>query len=453
MLNRLANFFVRVMERWMPDPFLFCLLLTILAYGLAWSLTDSTHLELAGHWFAGMTGLLTFAMQMILILLTGYTLARSRPVRKGLAWLASLPATQGQAIVLLTMTSMLAALLHWGFALVSSALLARELARRVPNCDFGFLVAGAYSGFVIWGSGLSSSIALTVAEAGNKANFIEQYAGAVAPIGDTLLLPMNIALVIGMFVTLPLLFWLMMPRGKQIRPVDPAILSELQEPPAQPAQAAQGVASDKPTPAQRLEASPVVLYAFLAIGLVYLIRHFAQNGFSLNLNIVILVFFVLGMALHARPSSYLRAFNQAGKLAGPLALQYPIYGGIMGLLTGSGLAKLISEAAVSASTAGTFPFLTFAGAAVVNFFVPSGGGQWAVQGPVMIPAAIDLGVSPAVTAMAVAFGDQLTNMLQPFWALPILAIAGLSVRHIMGYCVMTFLLCTTISALVLFLLV
>ena len=449
MLNRLANFFVRIMERWMPDPFLFCLLLTILAYGLAWGFTDTTHVELAGHWFAGMTGLLTFAMQMILILLTGYTLARSRPVQKGLTWLASFPTSQGQAIILLTMVSMLAALLHWGFALVSSALLARELARRVPNCDFGFLVAGAYSGFVIWGSGLSSSIALAVAEAGNKANFIEIETGAVAPIGETLLHPMNVALVIGMFVFLPLLFWLMMPRGDQIRRLDPAVFADLDD---SSATSETPEAPLNPTPAQRLEASPLVLYAFLAIGVVYLGWHFARNGFSLTLNVVILAFFVLGMALHARPSSYLRAFNQAGKLVGPLALQYPIYGGIMGLLTGSGLAKLISEFAVSTSTAETFPFLTFVGAAVVNFFVPSGGGQWAVQGPVMIPAALDLGVSPAATAMAVAFGDQLTNMLQPFWALPILAIAGLSVRHIMGYCVMTFLLCTTISALVLFLL-
>ena len=447
MLNRLANFFVRVMERWMPDPFLFCILLTILAFGLAWGLTDSTAIQLAGHWFGGLGTILEFAMQMILILLTGYALAQSRPVRRGLVWLASQPKTQGGAIVLLTTASMAAALLHWGFALVSSALLARELGRRVPNCDFGFLVAGAYSGFVIWGSGLSSSIALVSADAGHRLNFIEANTGAAAPLTATLFSPLNLALVVGTLVTLPVLFRLMMPRGDQIRRVDPALLSD-----PEPVVEAPAAAPTERTPAQWLETNPVSLYIFLAVGFVYLVRHFAENGFNLTLNVVILIFFVLGMALHARPVSYVRAFTQAGKLAGPLALQYPFYGGIMGLMIGSGLADRISQLCVDASNEATFPLLTFAGAAVVNFFVPSGGGQWAVQGPVMIPAALELGVKPATAAMAVAFGDQLTNMLQPFWALPILAIAGLGIRHIMGYCVMTFLLCTTISALVLFLL-
>ena len=156
------------------------------------------------------------------------------------------------------------------------------------------------------------------------------------------------------------------------------------------------------------------------------------------------------MALHGRPVAYVRAFNQAARVAGPLALQYPLYGGIMGMMQQSGLAGVISQAFVSFSTQVTFPVYCFLSAALVNLFVPSGGGQWAVQGPVMIPAAMELGVSPTVTAMAVAFGDQTTNMLQPFWALPLLAIAGLNIRHIMGYCAMTFLLSTALSILVLF---
>ena len=444
MLNRLANFFVRVVERWMPDPFLFCLLLSVLCFGLAWVFTPTAPGELVTHWYNGLWSILPFAMQMILVLLTGYTLASSGPVRRGLVWLASIPRTQGSAIVLLTLLSMAAALIHWGFALVASALLARELGRRVPNCDFGFLVAGAYSGFVIWGSGLSSSIILVSATAGSEMNFIAKHTGVESvPLTQTLFSPVNLALVAVTFVTLPLLFRLMMPAGDQIRPADPKLLAD-QGPLPQ--------TEEESTPAQWMERSPLLLYLFLSLGLAYLVRHFWTRGFDLNLNVVILLFFVLGMALHARPANYLQAFNQAGRLAGPLALQYPFYGGIMGLMTGSGLAARISDLCVATSTPDTFPVLTFAGAAVVNFFVPSGGGQWAVQGPIMVPAAIELGVSPAVTALAVAFGDQLTNMLQPFWALPILAIAGLSVRHIMGYCVMTFLLVTTISTLVLFLL-
>ncbi len=224
MLNRLASFFVRVVERWMPDPFLFCLLLTVLTYVLALGLTPTGPLELTTHWYDGLWRILPFAMQMILILLTGYTLASSGPVRRVLERIASVPRSQGSAIVILTLAAALAALVNWGFALVASALLAKEMGRKVRGCDFGFLVAGAYSGFVIWGSGLSSSIALVSATAGSEMNFIARYAGVESVgLSETLLAPMNLALVVGTLLTLPLMFRLMMPRGAQIRHLDAAV--------------------------------------------------------------------------------------------------------------------------------------------------------------------------------------------------------------------------------------
>ncbi|MFQ5777882.1 MAG: short-chain fatty acid transporter [Terriglobia bacterium] len=447
MLNRLANFFVRIVERWMPDPFLFCLLLTVLCYLLALIVTPAGPARLLTHWYDGLWRILPFAMQMILILLTGYTLASSRPVRRLLERIASIPRSQAGAIVVLTVAAALAALLHWGFALVASALLAREMARKVPRCDFGFLVAGAYSGFVIWGSGLSSSIFLVTATEDSELNFVARVSGAGLGLEQTLFSLVNLGLVFATLATLPLMFRLMMPRGAQIRPIDPALLAE-----AEADKPGEVSLPAHPTPAQRLEGSRWVLYASVLLGSAFLVRHFATRGFALDLNVVILLFLVLGMALHGRPIDYVRAFNRAARVAGPLALQYPLYGGIMGMMQDSGLAGVISQWFVSFSSATTFPVFTFFSAALVNFFVPSGGGQWAVQGPVMLPAGQALGVSPAVTAMAVAFGDQTTNMLQPFWALPMLAIANLSIRDIMGYCVMTFLLSSALSTLVLFLL-
>jgi len=449
MLNRTANFFVRIVERWMPDPFLFCILLTAFTYVMALQLTPAAALPLAEHWYKGLWEILPFAMQMILVLLTGYTLASSRPVRRLLERIAAVPRTQGSAIVVLTIAASLAALIHWGFALVASALLARAIARRLPECDYGFLVAGAYSGFVIWGSGLSSSIALVSATAGSEMNFIARFGGAEAtPLADTIFSRYNLALVAGMLIGMPLMFWLMMPRGAQVKRANPAALAEPElESPAEDA------AAQRRTPAQWLESSRLVMLLPVLLGGAYLVRHFATRGFALDLNVVILLFLVLGMALHGRPAVFVRAFNQAARVVGPLALQYPLYGGIMGIMRDSGLAALISEWFVSVSTPATFPFFTFVSAALVNMFIPSGGGQWVVQGPIMVPAGAQLGVPPAVTAMAVAFGDQNTNMLQPFWALPALAVAGLSIRHIMGYCVMTFLLSFVLSSLVLLLLV
>jgi len=443
-LNRLASFFVRIVERWMPDPFLFCVLLTVLCYVLALGLTDAGPLALLTHWYTGIWEILSFAMQMILVLLTGYTLASSRPVRRLLESLASRPRNQGSAIVLLVVASALAALIHWGFALVASALLAREMGRKIPGCDFGFLVAGAYSGFVIWGSGLSSSIALVSATEGSPMNFIARYTGQQnTPLTATLLSPMNLVLVAATLITMPVMFRLMMPRGNQIRPADPALLEPVEA--ALPARAL--------TPAARLEQSCAVTLLLVVLGVSYLAAHFARRGFALDLNVVILLFFVLGLALHGRPIRYVEAFNQAARVAGPLALQYPLYGGIMGMMQYSGLAGVISQWFVSLSNPTTFPFFCFVSAILIEFFIPSGGGHWVVQGPFLVPAAQVLGVSPAVTAMAVAFGDQAANMIQPFWALPILAIARLGVRDVMGYCVMAFLLSSLLSTLVLFLLV
>ena len=443
MLNRLANLFVRWVERWMPDPFLFCVLLTALCYLLALGLTPAGPLALVTHWYGGLWEILPFAMQMVLVLLTGYTLASSRPVKRLLEWLASIPKSQGSAIVLLTVASGLAALVHWGFALVAAALLARALGRKVQGCDFGFLVAGAYSGFVLWASGLSSSIALISATAASPMNIIAQHTAQVTPIRETLFSVYNLALIAATLVLLPLMFRLMMPRGAQIRRVSPEALAE-------PAEDGESRAAPL-TPAQRLEQSRWVTLALVALGGVSLFQH-GRAGGGLDLNVVILLFLVLGLALHERPVHYVRAFNEAARVAGPLALQYPLYGGIMGLMQGSGLAGVIAGWFISFSTAATLPFYSFLSSILITLFIPSGGGHWVVQGPFMIPAAVRLGVSPAVTAMAVAYGEQTGNMVQPFWALPILAIARLSIRDIMGYCVMTFLLSAALSTLVLFLL-
>lgn len=324
------------------------------------------------------------------------------------------------------------------------------MGRRVSGCDFGFLVAGAYSGFVIWASGLSSSIALASATAGSEMNFIERLAGQVPGLRETLLSPMNLALLLSTLATLPLMFWLMRPRGAQVRAVDPARLEE--------AEAATGPSAalwinETPvprTPAQRLEQSRLLLYAIVALGAVFLVRHFATRGFALDLNVVILLFLVPGMVLHGRPAAYVQAFNQAARVVGPLALQYPLYGGIMGMMQHSGLADVVSQWFVAVSTSLTFPFFCYLSSIVISLFIPSGGGHWVVQGPFVVPAAVKLGVSPAASAMAVAFGEQTANMVQPFWALPVLAVANLSIREIMGYCVMTFLLSCALTTLVLF---
>ena len=218
--------------------------------------------------------------------------------------------------------------------------------------------------------------------------------------------------------------------------VDPASLVEAEE--------IEYIKTKDTTPAERMEHS-VLLSGFITIlGVVYLVHHFYTNGFDLSLNIVNLIFLILGIAFHKTPINYVNAIGNAVKGAGGVILQFPFYAGIMGMMTGqsasgSSLAGVISEGFVSISTVRTFPLFTFWSAGIVNFCVPSGGGQWAVQGPIMMPASVKLGVDPAKTGLAIAWGDAWTNMIQPFWALPALGVAGLGARDIMGYCIMVLL--------------
>ncbi|RPJ69775.1 MAG: short-chain fatty acid transporter, partial [Desulfobacteraceae bacterium] len=191
--------------------------------------------------------------------------------------------------------------------------------------------------------------------------------------------------------------------------------------------------------AQRIDHSYVINIIFGLLGVIYLYNHFSTKGFDLNLNIVIFIFFISGVLLHGKPVNYINAIATAIKGAGAIALQFPLYGGIQGIMIGTGLAKVIAGWFVAVSTAETFYMLQFWAGGIINVFVPSGGGQWAVQGPITIEAAKTMGIDMVRSAMMVAWGDQWTNMIQPFWALPLLGLAGLSARDVMGYTTMALL--------------
>lgn len=423
-MQYLTRFSVRLVERYLPDPFVLVLLLTLFVFGCGLAVAGASPGDMIHHWGEGFWDLLEFGMQMVLILVTGWVLASSPPFRQGLQALAGLARSPGQAIVLVTVISLLAAWVNWGFGLVIGALFARQLARVVPDVDYRLLIASAYSGFIVWHGGFSGSIPLTVNSAGH---FAENRIGLIGT-GETIFAGFNLAIVAALFVLVPLLNRLMMGPPEQAWRVDPARLEEA-EPPSETAH----------RPADRLENSRLLSWATGLLGLAYVAWHFIDHGFQLGLNIVNFAFLMLGMLLHGTPRRLLTAFNEAARGASGIILQFPFYAGIMGMLSGSGLAEILASGFVALSNPATFPLFAFLSAGLVNLMAPSGGGQWAIQAPVMLPAGEALGVAPARTAMAVAWGDAWTNMLQPFWALPALAIAGLSARDIMGYCLVILL--------------
>ena len=391
------------------------------------------------HWGDGFWGLLSFTMQMVIVLVAGYVLAISPVFKKLLSTLANLAKSPGSAILLVSVVSLIACWINWGFGLVIGALFAKEIAKKVTTVDYRLLIASAYSGFIIWHGGLAGSIPLSVATADHP------FAGimGVVPTSETIFSTYNIIIVIALIISVPFLNRLMMPKPEDTFSIDPKLLEDEIENKVEEKK-------DRITPADRLENSVLLSMLIGALGLVYLVQHFATKGFDLNLNIVNLIFFILGIVFHGTPKRFLAAIATAVKTAGGIIFQFPFYAGIMGMMVASGLAGVMSEWFVSISTVNTFPLFTFYAAGLVNFFVPSGGGQWAVQAPIMLEAAQSLGVSYSKTAMAIAWGDAWTNMIQPFWALPALAIAGLRAKDIMGYCVFVLLLSGIVISIGLF---
>ncbi|MDO4546455.1 MAG: short-chain fatty acid transporter [Bacillota bacterium] len=434
MLKKLSNGCVALVQRFLPDPFIFCIILTIVVFVAAMPTTTQGPMQMVQHWGDGVWNLLEFSMQMALVLVLGTAFASARPIKRAIVRIASIAKSPAQGIFVVTLISIIACWINWGFGLVVGAILAKEIARQVKGIDYRLLIASAYSGFVIWHAGVSGSIPLSMGAVGED-GFVANTGGALTEAvstATTIFSPWNLVICLIILICLPLINMRMHPSPDDVIAVDPALLLEEEDQLKPPV-----------TPAEKIEQSMILSYIIVAIGVVYLVYYFMNNGFNLSLNIVNLIFLILGIAFHARPINYVMAIGHAVKGAGGIILQFPFYAGIMGMMvganpeTGASLAGVISEGFVAISNDVTFPLFTFLSAGIVNFFVPSGGGQWAVQGPIMMPAGMELGVSPSLTGMAIAWGDAWTNMIQPFWALPALGIAGLSARDIMGYCLIT----------------
>lgn len=434
MFKKFTQGCVALVRGYLPDPFLFAVILTFIVFVIAMPITGQGPIDMVTHWGKGAWNLLGFSMQMALVLVLGQALAIAPPFEKGLGALASIAKTPTQAIILVTVISIVANWLNWGFGLIIGAIFAKELAKKVKDVDYPLLIAAAYSGFVIWHAGLSGSVPLTVASGAKVGELVIEK----VPVTETILAPYNLIMIGIILICLPIIMAKMMPSKDKVITVDPSVFLDEKQLKQEEAEEEKHQAK---TPAEKLEHSIIVTIILSMLGITWIITYF-YNGGGLDLNIVNMIFLFAGIIMHKRPINYVHAITHSAKSSAGIILQFPFYAGIMGMMVAKGpegvsCAGAMSDFFVSISTESTFPIFTFLSAGLVNLFVPSGGGQWAVQAPIMMPAGESLGVSNAITAMAIAWGDAWTNMIQPFWALPALGIAGLGARDIMGYCVVT----------------
>lgn len=425
----LTRLFTRLCERFLPDALAFCLLLTFLVYFLALTVTPHSPLALIRFWGDGLWNLNGFAFQMITVLVTGHMLATSPLIKRFLDRLAQMPHSPGAALILLSIISLMACWLNWGFGLIVSAVMAMKLAHRFPQTSVGVFLATGYAGFVVWHGGMSGSIPLSIA--GND-KVLASLNLAPIPLSDTIFSLTNLSILVALFVAFPIL-------AVSLRGISGNSLSA----PPQSDSASQAIIKNF---RDWSEYSRIPLMLIELMSSVYLVQKLIAKP-TPDINDVNLVFFTLNCFLLRNVSTLLNSLKEAVKSVGGVIIQYPLYAGIMGLMQFSGLGDLLSQQFVKWSTPGLFPLFSFLSAGLLNFFVPSGGGQWVVQGPILMKAGLELGVPASKTALAIAWGDAWTNLVQPFWALPMLAMAGLKLKDMMGACVSYLLLSGVIIGL------
>ena len=433
-MNPLARLGLRARRgfgRIVPDPFAIAILLTLVVMIAALSVGHDP-LDVIRDWNGakGLWGLLTFTMQMCIMLVLGTALASTSSVRAGICAVATLARTPRQLVGITAAVAISLALLNWSLGLIGGALMAREAGRvareRGFKVHYPLLCAAGYSGLMTWHGGLSGSAPLKVTTQKDLVEVLgEKLAASVGVIGldETIFSPLNLVVSGGLLVLGPLLFMALAPTD---------------DPEARPAPDAPDVDEDPPepeaaTPIERFERSPAVVFVLAIPMAAALGLHVADAGLrSLSFNAVNLVLFCTALMLHGRPYRFLRACDKGVRSCTGVILQFPLYAGIMGIMLGAGLSTMLSRAFADAGPQ-LFEAVTFLSAGALNLFVPSGGGQWAVQGPILMEGAQGLGLPPGEVVMAMAYGDQWTNMLQPFWALPLLAITGVRARDIVGY--------------------
>jgi short-chain fatty acids transporter len=478
MISRLGLLLSRIFQRTAPDPFVIAVLLTALTvmlaliYGEFEVADDQSRLgALIDAWRSDSTGLwrfLAFGMQMCLILVTGHALASSRPVQWLIDTLATMPKSTGGAALLVSLVACLAGLVNWGLGLIVGALLAREVGRSLAlrgiRAHYPLLAAAGYSTMMLWHGGLSGSAPLTMTTRDNalkvlNPELVEEVsihrahglqpmglddptapdtatATTLIPLTETIGSPLNLVITGGLLIIVPILLMMMAPKREQdMQPItDYAPIEDA----TSKAHGFQSVGFDDADQSdsipEKLNRSRILAWG-LGIALLAAIWRFAgEAGLAdLGLNQINATMLAFGLILHGSPKAYMDAVTDGARGCAGIIIQFPLYGGIMGIMTSAGLVTKLAEWFIKHGNETTIPVMSFLAAGIVNLFVPSGGGQWAIQGPVALEAGLASGIEPGRMVMAVAFGDQLTNMLQPFWALPLLAITGVKARDIVGY--------------------
>lgn len=432
-------------NRFLPGPFTIAVILSLLTLFLAFFFSGksdqsfSYFISLIDHWEKGLWDrpLLVFAYQMMLMLILGHTLALTKPVDRLISRSLIFCTNTPRAALFVTFFTVVISLFNWGLGLIFGAIFARKVAEHAIKQGFSLnyplIGAAGYSGLMVWHGGISGSSTVKAAESDHLKEMMTGIYNSEQIMSLPVSIPFDLTVFSSMNLTVSALLITMLPlsmyllarfsghRSLEIMPkqLDNSIGKNIQ-------------GSDG------LNYGRIAVYIFSMVILsAIVIRIFTGKSSAyfnfLTPDFINLSLLFLAIILHGNFHRFVDAVQEAIGGAAGILIQFPLYFGIMGIMKGSGMIEDLSDFFIAISNEYTFPLFTFFSAAIVNVFVPSGGGQWAIQGPIIIQTADLMNVPLNKGIMALAYGDQLTNMLQPFWALPLLGITGLKAKEILPY--------------------
>tara|TARA_X000000368_G_scaffold323059_1_gene260142 strand:- start:1268 stop:2611 length:1344 start_codon:yes stop_codon:yes gene_type:complete len=427
----------KILKNVLPAPFTIAVILTFLTILIAFFISSDSYnsknfFEILSFWEKGLwdNNLMVFALQMMLMLVLGHSLALSKPISKIINNITIHCNNTANAAAIVTFTTLLVAFFNWGLGLIFGAIFARKVGEHASKnnipLNYPLIGAAGYSGLMIWHGGISGSAPIKIAEQGH---FLAEKIGTISQ-AETIFSAMNVTISMSLIILLPLFMFFLAKKTKSelvnIRGVEKIEKIEFDG-------------------AEKIDHSNLIAYIFGGIIIIYCFYKAILLPDKMTLNFITPNFInlsLLGLCviLHKNFFQFIKSVDSAIKGASGILIQFPLYFGIMGIMKDTGMIELMSDLFISISNENTFPLFTFFSAGLVNIFVPSGGGQWAIQGPIIVEAAMKLGVSIPKSVMSLAYGDQITNMLQPFWALPLLGITGLKAKEILPYTLLLMLL-------------
>ncbi len=434
----------------MPNAFVFAMLLTIITGLIAFFWLEASPIEIIKGWYDGFYSLLEFGMQIVLIIITGFAIALSPIVNKGIDKLTNYIKTPRQVYFFVTLIGALLSLISFGW-IVITCVLARELAIRIKGINYPFLVACVYFSSGSWVTGLSSSIPLLL---GTENNYLIE-AGIltdIIPTSFTLGSGLSLAMMALYVLFAPLMIVFLIPKTKNIKQLEDMLEDKTIKKELSIKEEAFSLNLSYKSVSDKLNNGIILLICIVLMGFTYIIYHFYTNGFQLNFNIMIFIFLIVGLALHKTPMRYVIAMKRSSSNISGILYQYPFYAGIMGIMLYTGLGEKLAEVIASIATIETYPFFAYITGGIINFAIPSAGGEFAVVGPSIINAVKVIGeglteneVSAMITraSLSIAYGESLSNVLQPFYLLLVFPIMGTGIkiqaRDVMGYLVIPFI--------------